>query len=72
MLKLKELERFCAKAREHGLGDEAEVKFCAGNDGVPANAKIQLNAAANIVAGSYLENPSEEIQLEAPELVLNQ
>lgn len=71
MLTLKRLEEITDAARSKGAPDTTPVKFCAGA-GVEANAKIDMNAAANFSAGSYLENPTEEVVLEAPELVLNQ
>lgn len=72
MLTLKRLEIILDNARAKGASDDTAVKFCAGADGVTPNMKIDLNAAANFTAGSYLENPEEEVVLEAPVLVLNQ
>lgn len=72
MLTLKRLETICAAARSKGAPDSTEVKFCAGVVGVPANSKTEMNVAANFRAGTYLENPQEEVVIEAPVLELNQ
>lgn len=73
MITLKDMEDLCAVARSKGMGDDVLIKFCAGATGVDANAKIELNAAVNMVAGSFIETaPGSETVLEAPEIVLNQ
>lgn len=71
MLTLQRLEQLCAIARSKGAPDATPVRFAAGA-GVAENVKIELNAAANIRAGHYLENPEAEVELEGTELVLNQ
>lgn len=72
MLTLKDLEVICVAARQKGFGDSAPVKLCANASGVAAYAKIELNAAANLDAGSFIETGTGETVLEGPELVLNQ
>jgi hypothetical protein len=72
MLTLKRLEDILAAARSKGAPDTMEILFCAGNSGVAANAFAGLNEAANLSAGEYLENPTEEVVTGAPRLVINQ
>lgn len=67
-----QLKALIAIANSKGMPDSAPVRFAAGATGVDANAKIEINEAANIRAGHYVESSSGETVLEAPELVFNQ